>query len=130
MGVHATGQGLHPKCDISGVSALIYFISVMDSRQSYEFPESSSSTAAHVKRWSWLAKIMNKNDKDSIYNTRVISQEYDPQPNWTLPEIKIYNLPMFKFCTASLFRFASVNVPISLNQQVYQVPLINKEYVE
>ncbi len=37
---------------------------------------------------------------------------------------------VFQFRAANLFRFSSVKIPISLSQQVYQVQLVNKEYIE
>jgi len=46
-----------------------------------------------------------------------------------MPEIepsKIYDLPMFKFCASTLIRYCSNNVPLSLGQSVYQIPLIQQ----
>jgi hypothetical protein len=95
----------------------------MDPNTSYDFSSALSTSAqsrrdAHNKRWSWLNKLVNKTKNEPLYNSRIISQEFDPQPNWFLPEIdveKIYDLPMFRFHAASLFRFTSVNIPISLS---------------
>lgn len=93
----------------------------MEARQSFNL-SAESRKVAHDKRWSWLTKYINKENKDVLYNTRVIAQEFEPQPNWTLPNIdieKIYKMPMFHFRAANLFKFSSINIPISLSQQVY-----------
>ena len=68
-----------------------------------------------------------------MYDEKVLVQEFEPQPNWTLPLIevdKLYKIPAFQFRAAQLFRFTSVNIPISTGQSVYQVLLIKKEYIE
>jgi len=54
----------------------------------------------------------------SLYNTRLVAQEYEPDINWRIPEIepsKIYDLPMFKFRASTLIRYCSHNVPLSLS---------------
>ena len=110
----------------------------MDPNTSYDFSSALSTSAqsrrdAHNKRWSWLNKLVNKTTNEPLYSSRIISQEFDPQPNWFLLEIdveKIYDLPMFRFRAASLFLFTSVNIPISLSQSVYQIPLIKRDDIE
>ena len=50
-----------------------------------------------------------------------------------MPEIdvdKLYKLPTFQFKAAQLFRFTSVNIPVSTGQDVYQIPLIKPEDIE
>lgn len=76
-----------------------------------------------------MNKYMNKSSEEKLYDGKVIVQEFEPQPNWTLPEIeinKLYKIPAFQFRAAQLFRFTSVNIPISTDQKVYQIPLIKK----
>ena len=66
-------------------------------------------------------------------NTRLIAQEYEPDVNWRMPEIepsKIYDLPMFKFRATTLIRYCSHNVPLSLGQSVYQIPLIQQADID
>jgi hypothetical protein len=50
-----------------------------------------------------------------------------------MPEIepaKIYDLPMFKFRATTLIRYCSNNVPLSLGQSVYQIPLIQQADID
>lgn len=50
-----------------------------------------------------------------------------------MPEIessKVYDLPMFKFRASTLFRYCSHNVPLSLGQSVYQIPLIQQSDID
>jgi len=82
------------------------------------------------KKTNWIGRILKKSKP--LYDTRVVVQEFTPNPNWQLPCIslnKIYDLPMFKFCAANLIRYAYVNVPINLTQPMYQIPLIKPEDV-
>lgn len=76
-------EGVRPRipkysCAFLGVS---YFLSLdyMDFGKNYLFSESRKE--AHEKKWSWLSQLLNKENKDVLYNTRVITQEFDPQPN-------------------------------------------------
>jgi len=89
---------------------------------------------AHKNRWSFLNKFLNGSLNDEIlYDEKVLVQEFEPQPNWTLLEIevdKLYKIPVFQFRTIQLFRFTSVNIPISTGQLVYQIPLIKKDDIE
>lgn len=77
--------------------------------------------------------LSNSSASKSLYNTRLITQEYEPDVNWRMPEIepsKIYDLPMFKFKASTLFRYCSYNVPLSLGQSVYQIPLIQQSDID
>ena len=88
---------------------------------------------AHQKRWAFLSKYLNRPSSIKLYDESIISQEFEPQPNWTLPEIDIdtiYRLPTFQFKSAQLFRFTSVNLPIFVDQFVYQIPFIKSEDVQ
>ena len=98
----------------------------------FVFPKPEDKQLARQKRWYFLNKYLNKSGNEKLYNEKVLVQEHEPQPNWTLPEIdvnKLYTIPMFQFKAAQLFRFTSVNIPITVGQSVYQVPLIKKEDV-
>jgi hypothetical protein len=87
------------------------------------------SSDAKFKKSSWFKRILGSSSSDPLYNTRLIAQEYEPNANWTMPEIepsKIYDLPMFKFRATTLIRYCSTNVPLSLGQNVYQIPMIQQ----
>ena len=48
---------------------------------------------AHKNRWSFLSKYLNKSqENDTLYDEKVLVQEFEPQPNWTLPEIDVDKL--------------------------------------
>jgi hypothetical protein len=47
-----------------------------------------------------------------------------------LEPAKIYDLPMFKFRATTLIRYCSNNVPLSLGQSVYQIPLIQQADID
>ena len=89
---------------------------------------------AHKNRWYFLNKFLNKSRNEDVpSDDKVLVQEFEPQPNWTLPEIdidKLYKMPIFQFRAAQLFRFTSVNIPISTGQSVYQIPLIQPENIK
>lgn len=58
------------------------------------------SALVKYKPSKWYTKLLNKSSSKSLYNTRLIAQEYEPNPNWHMPQIEpseIYDLPMFKF---------------------------------
>lgn len=77
--------------------------------------------------------LSNSSASKSLYNNRLITQEYEPDVNWRMLEIepsKIYDLPMFKFKASTLFRYCSYNVPLSLGQSVYQIPLIQQSDID
>lgn len=92
------------------------------------------SVDVKYKPSKWYTKLLSQSaSRKDIYNTRLITQEYEPDVNWRMPEIepsKIYDLPIFKFCPTTLFRYCSSNVPISLGQTVYLIPLIHQEDIE
>ena len=88
---------------------------------------------AKQKRWSFLNKYLYKFSEEKLYDENVLVQEFEPQPNWTLPEIevdKLYKIHAFQFRATQLFRFTFVDIPISTGQKVYQVPLIKREDIE
>jgi len=89
---------------------------------------------AHKNRRYFLNKFPTRSHNDEIlYDEKVLVQEFEPQPNWKLPEIevdKLYKILVFQFFTAQLFRFTSVNIPISTGQSVYQIPLIKKDDIK
>jgi hypothetical protein len=92
----------------------------MDSRKPNSHYDLSSD--AKFKKSSLFKRILGSSSFDPLYNTRLIAQEYEPNANWTMPEIepsKIYDLPMFKFRATTLIRYCSTNVPLSLGQNVY-----------
>jgi hypothetical protein len=37
---------------------------------------------------------------------------------------------MFQFCASTLIRYSSVNIPINLQQPIYQIPLIKPDDIE
>lgn len=80
-----------------------------------------------------MLKTNNSSSSTSLYNTRLITQEYESDVNWRMPKIKpskIYDLPMFKFRASTLFKYCSHNVPLSLGQSVYQIPLIQQSDID
>jgi hypothetical protein len=48
-----------------------------------------------------------------LYNVRLLAQEYEPDPNWKMPEVPasdIYDISIFQFKATTLIRYCSVNV--------------------
>lgn len=88
------------------------------------------SSDVKYKPSKWYKNFLsNSSSSTSLYNTRFITQEYESDVNWRMPKIepsKIYDLPMFKFRASTLFKYCSHNVPLSLEQSVYQIPLIQQ----
>lgn len=78
-------------------------------------------------------KLLSRSSNKPLYNSRLLCQEYEPDPNWRMPEIpasEIYDLPLFQFRATTLIRYCSVNVPISLGQTKYQIPLIQQADID
>lgn len=68
--------------------------------------------------------MLSQSAKKPLYNVRLLAQEYEPDPNWKMPEVPafdIYDISIFQFKATTLIRYCSVNAPISLGQSVYQI---------
>lgn len=105
----------------------------MDSRKNIGQSSYDLSSEAKFKKSSWFKRLLSSSSSDPLYNTRLLAQEYEPDVNWSMPEIepsKIYDMPMLKFRATTLIRYCSVNVPLSLGQNVYQIPIIKQEDIE
>jgi hypothetical protein len=105
----------------------------MESRKLNNQSSYDLSSDAKFKKSTWLKRILSSSSSNPLYNTRLLAQEYEPDVNWSMPEIepsKIYDLPMFKFRATTLIRYCSINVPLSLGQNVYQIPIIKQEDID
>jgi hypothetical protein len=57
-------------------------------------------------------------------------QEFEPNPKWFIlhvPASTIYDLGLLKFQASQKIRYVSSNIPVSLSNHAYQVPLITNE---
>jgi hypothetical protein len=85
------------------------------------------------KPTKWYKNLMSQSQHKALYNEKLLTQEYEPDPNWKMPKVpasEIYNLSVFQFRAATLIRYCSVNILISLGQSKYQLPLIQQEDIE
>jgi hypothetical protein len=85
------------------------------------------------KPTKWYKNLLSQSQHKALYNEKLLTQEYEPDPNWKMPKVpasEIYNLSVFQFKAATLIRYCSVNIPISLGQSKYQLPLIQQEDIE
>jgi len=88
------------------------------------------SALAKYKPSKWYKRLLSQSSHKPLYNTGLFVQEYEPDPNWQMPTIPasdIYDISIFQFRATTLIRYCSVNVPISLGQSVYQIPLIQPD---
>ena len=92
------------------------------------------SADVKCKPYKWYKNLLSQySPSNSLYNTILVAQEYEPDVNWRMPEIepsKIYDLPMFKFRSSTLIRYCSQNVSLSPGQSVYQIPLIQQADID
>jgi hypothetical protein len=85
------------------------------------------------KPTKWYKNLLSQSQHKALYNEKLLTQEYEPDPNWKMPKVpasEIYNLSVFQFKAATLIRYCSVNILISLGQSKYQLPLIQQEDIE
>lgn len=81
----------------------------------------------------WYKNLLSRSSHSTLYNDKLIQQDYEPDPNWEMPKVpasEIYLLPVFQFKSATLIRYCSVNIPISLGESKYQLPLIQEQDIE
>lgn len=111
----------------------------MSPEKSFLSKELSGYTKDDMKRLTntkpskWYKNILSQSSHKPLYNDKLIHQDYEPDPNWEMPKVpasEIYQLPVFQFRSATLIRYCSVNIPISLGQSKYQLPLIQSEDIE
>ena len=91
------------------------------------------STLATYKPTKWYKKLLSQSSNKPLYNVRLLAQEYEPNPNWKMPQVPasdIYDIPLFQFKATTLIRYCSVNIPISLGQTKYQIPLIQQSDID
>jgi hypothetical protein len=91
------------------------------------------SALAKYRPSKWYTKFLIQSGNKPLYNVRLLAQEYEPDPNWRMPEFPasdIDDISIFRFKATTLIRYCSVNVPISLGQSVYQVPLIQQADID
>ena len=82
-----------------------------NNKSSYDF-----SADVKYKPSKWYKHFLSQSSSSkSIYNTRLVAQEYEPDVNWRMLEIepsKIYDLPMFKFHASTLIRYQVSQSPL------------------
>jgi hypothetical protein len=91
------------------------------------------TSLAKYRPSKWYTKFLSQYANKPLYNVRLLAQEYEPDLNWRMPEVPasdIYDISIFQFKATTLIRYCSVNVPISLGQSVYQVPLIQEADID
>jgi len=91
------------------------------------------SSLAKYRHTKWYSEFLSQSADKPLYNVRLLTQEYEPDPNWKILEVPpsaIYDISIFQFKATTLIRYCSVNVSISLGQSVFQIPLIQQADID